>query len=92
VVQVLSLQEAPLDRRIKSIKKDRKGNVVALCNPGASWSPRKVPDVMKDITSNERSYYVQETGKKTYVRVQDGALRTTNEADSKNNLDSLPST
>jgi hypothetical protein len=28
-----------MDRKVTAIKKDRKGNIVALCNAGQRWSP-----------------------------------------------------
>lgn len=80
-----------MDRRIKSTKKSRDGKIVALCNPGQPWSPRKMSDVIGDISSNKRSYYVQELEQRTYVRVVDGALRTTADTTSRNHLDALPS-
>jgi hypothetical protein len=49
-----------MDRRIKATKRDRNGNIIALCNPGESWSPRRTADVIKDISNNVRSYYVQQ--------------------------------
>lgn len=80
-----------MDRRIKAIKKDRTGKIVAFCNPGESWSPRRTADVVKDISSNERSYYVQELGRRVYVRLLSGGLlQTTKDAASGNNLSNLP--
>lgn len=80
-----------MDRRIKATKKSRDGKIVALCNPGQSWSPRKTTEVIGDISSNKRSYYVQEADRRIYVRVVDGALRTTADKTSGNHLDALPS-
>ena len=81
-----------MDRRIKAVKKDEQGNIVALCNPGKSWSPRSVGDVVKDIRGNKRSYYVQESENRTYVRLLAGnELQTTADAASANGLDNLPS-
>ena len=80
-----------MDRRITSAKRDRSGNVVAYCNPGESWSPRRIADVMKDIRDNKKSYYVAELGRRTYVRLASGkSLRTTEDAASGNHLDRLP--
>jgi hypothetical protein len=81
-----------MDRRVKATKKDRNGNIVALCNPGESWSPRKKADVLKDISSNKQSYYVQELERRSYVRVVSGdTLQTTTDLASRNSLASLPS-
>jgi len=80
-----------MDRRVKATKRDRSGNIVALCNPGQSWSPRRKVDVIKDINSSKKSYYVQELPQRRYVRVVGpDALMTTDDTTSKNNLDNLP--
>lgn len=80
-----------MDRRIKTTKRARDGRIVALCNPGEPWSPRKMSDVIGDIHSNKQSYYVQELERRTYVRIFEGALRTTTDTNSRNHLDALPS-
>lgn len=80
-----------MDRRVTTTKRDRSGAIVALCNPGQSWSPRKLRDVIKDITSARNSYYVKEAERPTYVRVVSGALTTTNDVASANHLNNLPS-
>lgn len=83
--------EATVDRKVKSIKKDRNGNITALCNAEESWSPRLKADVVKDITENKKSYYVQQVARRSYVRVASGnALITTSDAKSQNHLDRLP--
>lgn len=79
-----------MDRRIKKTLRDREGNIVALCNPGEAWSPRRKADVIKDIVSSKKSYYVQELDRRSYVRVVSGNLQTTADATSKNSLDMLP--
>ncbi len=80
-----------MDRRVKATKRDRSGNIIALCNPGQNWSPRRTADVIQDINSWRRSYYVEELPRRRYVRVVDGhALQTTDDTKSKNNLDNLP--
>ncbi len=81
-----------MDRRIKTTQKDAKGNVVALCNSGESWSPVSKDVVLRDIKNARRSYYVQELAQKVYVRAsRNDTLQTTLDASSKNNLDNLPS-
>jgi hypothetical protein len=79
-----------MDRRIRSTKKDRAGNIVALCNPGEAWSPRRAADVIKDIQSNKQSYYVEELARRKYVRVVAGGLQTTADETSGNHLHKLP--
>jgi hypothetical protein len=70
-----------MDRRVKATKKDREGNIVALCNPGQSWSPRRTKDIARDISSGAKSYYVQEHERRSYVRSISGVLQAGQEAD-----------
>lgn len=79
-----------MDRRVKATKRAQDGKIVALCNPGEPWSPRKMSAVIGDINANRQSYYVQELERRLYVRVFEGALRTTTDTTSKNHLDALP--
>lgn len=79
-----------MDRRVRTVKRDRRGNITALCNTEAAWSPRRKADVIRDILDNKSSYYVQERDRRSYVRVVDGeTLRTTKDATSANSLDNL---
>lgn len=79
-----------MDRRVRTVKRDKRGNIVALCNPGAAWSPRRKAEVIRDILENKTSYYVQERERRSYVRVLDGeTLRTTRDATSVNSLENL---
>lgn len=75
---------------MRTVRRDRRGNIVALCNADASWSPRRKSDVVRDILENKKSYYVQERDRRAYIRVVDGDnLRTTRDAENANSLDSL---
>lgn len=81
-----------MDRKVTGTKKDRKGNIVALCNAGQSWSPRRTQDVLKDIRMGRKSYYVQELPQRVYVRaLAGGTLETIADETSRNNLHKLPS-
>jgi hypothetical protein len=81
-----------MDRRITAVKRDRAGKIVALCNVGQSWSPRRAQNVLQDIRAGRKSYYVQELPQRTYVRAAAGAeLQTTPDAKSRNSLEQLPS-
>jgi hypothetical protein len=81
-----------MDRRIKSVKKDRRGSIVGFANRGASWSPRRAADVIEDILTNRRSYYVEQADRRAYLRVVAGTkLESTNDATSPNHLDNIPS-
>ncbi|HET9953584.1 MAG TPA: hypothetical protein VFQ61_03725 [Polyangiaceae bacterium] len=79
-----------MDRRVKAVKKDRTGNIVALCNAGENWSPRRKKDVIRDIDRNRSSYYVEEIGRRAYLRVVNGCLQTSTAEDNQNRLDRLP--
>jgi hypothetical protein len=76
-----------MDRRVKSTKRDEGGNIIALCHPNASWSPRRLADVLRDISGGKRSYYVEELERRRYVRVVDGAKL---DETSRKRLDMLP--
>ena len=79
-----------MDRRVRTVKRDRGGNIVALCNSQAEWSPRKKTEVIRDILENKKSYYVQERARRSYLRVVDGdKLRTTKDVENANCLENL---
>ena len=83
------------DREVKQTKKDKDGDILALCNPGNYWSPRQKHDAINDIENNVHTYYVMWPGnKRTEIRVVNGStgkyLRTDKDTTSKNNLDDLP--
>jgi hypothetical protein len=63
-----------MDRRVNSTKKDRNGKIVAVCNPGQTWSPRSTKDVARDINSGRSSYYVVENARRSYLRTVSGNL------------------
>lgn len=78
-----------MDRKVKSTMRDQGGNIVALCHANESWSPRRLTDVLRDISSGTRSYYIEELERRRYVRVVDGPPRTIDET-SRKWLDVLP--
>jgi hypothetical protein len=81
-----------MDRKVTGAKRDRNGNIIALCNTGQSWSPRRKKDVLEDIKAGRTSYYVHEMPQRSYVRALSGdTLQTTADATSKNSLEKLPS-
>lgn len=82
------------DRQVTRSGKDSDGDITALCNAAASWSPRKKWDAIDDIESGTDTYFVQQPGTtRTNVRVINGPtgkyLRTTADAADANNLDNL---
>ncbi len=88
------MEKTMAERRVKKSRKDNNGNITALCNPGEYWSPRQKSDAISDIETGNHSYYVEEAGYQSTVKVhqRNGSkyLRTDADATSKNNLDNLP--
>lgn len=83
-------------RRVTRTKKDKDGDILALCNSGDYWSPRSKADAIKDIESGSYRYYVPwSDGTQTDIHVvkkADGTkyLRTDKDSTTRNNLDDLP--
>jgi len=82
------------DRRVTHTRKDKDGDITALCKPGEFWSPRSKADAIRDIEGNIHTYHVQWPEKRTEIRVVNGPtgkyLRTDRDNTTKNNLDDLP--
>jgi hypothetical protein len=92
-------------RKITHTERDEDGDILALCCPGASWSPRKLKDAIKDIEAGRHEYFVQRRRRRGH-RVRRGLrgtvkigvvngptmkyLRTYGDKRSGNNLDNLP--
>lgn len=84
-----------IQRRVTGIKKNKEGDIVALCNLGSYWSPRKLPEVISDIEVFKFQYYVQwNNGRITQVELVDGPngkyLRTKLGNSNRNDLFELP--
>lgn len=82
------------DRAVTQTKKDRDGDILALCNPLEFWSPRNKKDAISDIELNRHSYYVPWPDGRKPIRVVNGPtgkyLRTDRDQTERNNLDDLP--
>ena len=84
------------ERAVVKSKKDRDGDILALCNSGEYWSPRSKVDAIQDIESGVYEYYVPwDDGTKTPIRVVLGGstgkyLRTDKDNKPLNNLENLP--
>jgi len=83
------------DRRVTKSRKDRDGDITALCNPGEYWSPRGKADAIADIENGLHTYHVLLAGgRRVEIRVVKGPsgkyLRTDPDVTSHNNLDDLP--
>lgn len=85
------------DRSVYATGKDRNGDITALCNQGASWSPRSKTAAIRDIETNTHTYYVPwNDGTTTRIRVVNDPtvsggkyLRTDWDNTQRNNLDDL---
>lgn len=83
------------DRAVRRTRKDRDGDITALCDDGAYWSPRYKADAIRDIDSGLHTYHVSWwDGRRTRIRVVDDPrgryLRTDRDDTPRNNLDDLP--
>lgn len=86
------------DRRVTQSRKDKDGDITALCNPdfSGSWSPRFKDDAIADIENGDHTYYVLQ-GDETRAEIQvindqkkGKYLRTHPDQVVDNNLDELP--
>lgn len=83
------------DRYVRATRKDRDGDILALCNSLEIWSPRLKQDAIRDIESGLHRYFVQWPGtQRTEIKVVNGPngkyLRTDRDSTTRNNLDDLP--
>jgi hypothetical protein len=81
-------------REVTHTRKDQDGDITALCNPGAYWSPRLKRDAISDIDYKFHQYFVRIRGHEVDINVindPDGKyLRTDPDRTTTNNLDDLP--
>jgi hypothetical protein len=87
--------KAMADRQVRKTRKDRDGDILALCADGAGWSPRDKEGAINDIEASLHTYFVLwPGGLRTEIRVVNGPsgkyLRTDRDDTSRNNLDDLP--
>lgn len=82
------------DRAVRKTGKDDDGDITALCDSGASWSPRGKLGAISDIETGIHTYHVPWTDGRTEIRVVNGPngkyLRTDRDETSRNNLNDLP--
>lgn len=81
-------------RKITRSKKNSDGDILAICNQEAWWSPVTKSQAIKDIDSKTHSYYVVIGYQEVDIHVVNGKngpyLRTDPDKTSTNNLDNLP--
>lgn len=82
------------DRAVRKTAKDKDGDITALCDTGAFWSPRSKQDAISDIENGTHTYHVPWTSGRTEITVVKGPngkyLRTVRDNSTGNNLDELP--
>lgn len=82
------------DRAVRRTSKNDDGDITALCDGGATWSPRATADAIRDIESGAHTYHVPWKSGRTEIQVVNGPtgkyLRTDRDDTSRNNLDDLP--
>ncbi len=83
------------DRQVTQSRKDRAGDILALCNPGENWAKRSKQNAINDIEGGHHKYFVNVFGAGRVnihvVRRSNGKyLRTDPDRTSHNNLDDLP--
>lgn len=83
-----------MDRDVTRTRKNSDGDITALCNPGASWSPRGKADAIADIEGGAHRYHVSWPEGRTQIKVVNGShgkyLRTDRDDTPRNNLTDLP--
>jgi len=83
-------------RRVRQSRKDKDGDITALCNHGQYWTPRLKNDAIRDIENGTHSYYVHVPGTgEVDIHVvphpkHGKYLRTDPDKTRRNNLDDLP--
>ena len=85
------------DRRVTRTRKDMDGDITALCDSGAVWSPRSKTNAISDIEGGVHTYYVRNSaGRSNIIVVRDSSvsggkyLRTDPNGQCTDNLDNLP--
>ena len=84
-----------MKRYVTSTSKDVNGDITALCNSSAIWSPRMKWSAISDIENGVHEYWVAwSSSPETRIHVVSGQsgkyLRTDRDATSRNNLSDLP--
>ena len=82
------------DRAVRRTDKDDDGDITALCDSGAAWSPRLKAGAISDIESGLHTYHVPWKDGRTEIHVVNGPtgkyLRTDRDETSRNNLADPP--
>lgn len=60
------------DRQVTASRKNSDGDILALCHPGAYWSPRSKADAINDIRNRVHSYFVKVGTRRVEIRVVSG--------------------
>ena len=58
------------DRLVIKTRKGYDGDILALCDPDESWSPRFKNDAIRDIESNLHNYYAEVGNEQVNILVE----------------------
>ncbi len=57
------------ERRVTQTRKNDEGDIMALCQPGAYWSPRYTDAAIEDINNGTHRHYVQGAAGRSDIHV-----------------------
>lgn len=57
------------ERLVRKTRKGYAGDILALCTPGESWSPRFKNEAIRDIENNVHNYFIEKAGNKIAIVV-----------------------
>lgn len=57
------------DRLVLKTRKGYAGDILALCNPDESWSPRFKNDAIRDIENRVHNYFIELDGNRILIEV-----------------------
>lgn len=82
-------------RQVTQTKKDKDGDILALCNPRQIWSPVSKSKAISEIEKKINAYFVKINNDEVNIYVakkSDGSkyLKTEPDTNKENNLDNLP--
>jgi Protein of unknown function (DUF3892) len=75
-------------RQVTHTKKDKDGDILAICNPESDWKKRSKDEAIRDIDSGNHEYFVKIGNKEVDIKVLK-YLRTDKDTITKNNLAEL---
>jgi FAD/FMN-containing dehydrogenase len=85
------LEPTAVVREVTHVRKNGRGTITHVCNPGATWSPAAVRQALREIESGTIQYFVKAADRLVPIRVVGGRyLRSAPDDTTADNLDDLP--